>query len=289
MANTLRRTVSTISHLKIGLLGTDRALDREFWSVAIRQHWDALPARYQRVYAALTLATIPIGRNPPEEPPRVENHFSWPAGIPQPPVPPGPVTPHPLSDAELLATQNPTIQAAAARVAKAAAVVAIGPAVAPALHLTSAQILATLAPSAQFAAIRVANLETGRARQGGNHRLQLYRQRDARRRIAFPNLQLNEAGHDLVPEIKCRSDFRSIFEDEPLLFGMTPKPDYPGFDTPAGPWTCPGSTDPTSTAQWIPKRELGTGVTASAILWLKKDGDKIIDVSHFRLKVSIPY
>lgn len=207
------------------------------------------------------------------------NGWSWPPEIPFPPGAFRPIWLQLPNNQTLLAAQTAAVQQAAADVARA---------------VVDAERAAAGAERAEADAQRaeadaeraeVADAERAAALAAANAALEDYIQSDASRRSAFPDLKLKEAGDDLVPEIRCRSVLKSVAEDKPDLFGITPAPDHAGFSTPDGPWTCPGSTDPTSTAQWIPKRELGSGVTASAILWLKKDGDSIIDVSYFRVIV----
>lgn len=235
----------------------------------MKPNWIALDPQLQMIYNLLTLSTIPVGCVPPIAPPRPFNRFAWPLAIP---FPTG-VVPRPLSvprtTAQIIAAQSATVQIAHHQLATATAAPPLT------LNLSSTQILAALSPPAQLAAIRVTVLETTCVRQYVRNRLQFAQSRaDEIAGRGFASSEVNEARSEEVPKIRPRNVLRSTTQDTLHSFGITPEKDLPSFDTLTGPWSCPGSSDTESSISWVPKRELGNGVNARAILWLKKDGDE---------------
>lgn len=252
-------------------LATDIQPDLAHCKYLLKPDWVALDPRLQVIYHALDKNNIPPGYD--HEPPQQHNRFAWPGTVPCPAghLPPPPAAPP--TAAQIMAAQPITVRIANHQLVTATA------APPPAVHLTNAQTLAALAPSAQLATIRVVGRETERARQGYRQQVQSVLGRPQRRTV-FPILR--EAGNERVPELRPQPQdgFNSTIDDDKGLFGVTP---YIKEPTGSRPWICPGSSDPTSTLQWEPKRELGQGTEGRAILWLKKDRstNKIIDVSSY--------
>lgn len=82
----------------------------------------------------------------------------------------------------------------------------------------------------------------------------------------------DEADANNVPEIKPCTNSRYkgsdyIKEVKDCKGGGQPK----GFDLLRARWTCPGSKDPESKLEWVPRRMMGAGGYGCAVLWLKHD------------------